>query len=351
LQCFLFQRISANDNSGIIRTGLVIQNWKIDNFEDRIAEGTFPIEVVLPIREKINLQIIHSPAVSRYGDVELSGMSDTWIRGTYAVVDDKIMVSAGLGLPTGKTGLKNDEAMLSSLLSNNIFKFRLPVFGQGVTVSSGVMYVNPVNEKLAIGGGINFVYQGKYAYLDYDFDPGEQIGLSLGFDYKLSSSASFNIDLLYTYYMKDKLNDVEIFGAASKIGVKGGLIYGNQKRLLKVVGYLRIAGKNEIWDGTTLITEPKNSNITQMELEALYKMRLSNLFSLDILFDGRSYIENDYGLGQADIFGIGLGNNIQLTPNVEVNVLFKQFLGDGYFYTNLRSFSGIELQIGTTIRL
>ena len=86
--------------------------------------------------------------------------------------------------------------------------------------------------------------------------------------------------------------------------------------------------------------------------KAKFSIKLSRLFSLDILFDGRSYIENEYGEWQADIFGGGISNNLYLTNNLEINILFKLFMGDAYFYGNdkIQDCSGREFQIGTIIR-
>ena len=81
--CPVLQEFAGANNNGVIRTSIVMQNWKIENVNNRIAEGTFPIEVILPLRKEINLQILHSPAISRFGNTKLSGLSDTWIRNSY----------------------------------------------------------------------------------------------------------------------------------------------------------------------------------------------------------------------------------------------------------------------------
>ena len=105
---------NSGGETGFIHTSIVMQNWKIDGVEDRIVEGSMPLFINLPVRQNFNLQISHSPAISRYGDLELSGLSDTWVRGIYVLPNNKMMLSMGLGLPTGKTALTDEEAMLSS---------------------------------------------------------------------------------------------------------------------------------------------------------------------------------------------------------------------------------------------
>lgn len=333
-----------------IHTSVVLQSWKIDGMDDDISEGTLPIEILIPINHKFNLQVSHSPAISRIDTIRLVGLSDTWLRSTYSFYDDKLMVSGGIGLPTGKRDLSQDETMLATLLGNNVFKFQLPVFGQGFTASGGIMYAHPISERFVIGGGANFVLQGKYKYLKYDFDPGEQIGLNLGFDYNHSPAAKFNFDFLYNYYMKDRIEKVE-HRVTPQIGAKARFIYNDNKKVIFIAGSLRLKGKSETTLGTTIIPDSTNSNITQMELTAFYRIELNEKLSFDVLFDGRSYIENEYRIGQADIFTLGLRNNIQLRPNIHLNISLKQSFGDGYFSEKIVKFSGREFQIGSTIEL
>jgi hypothetical protein len=106
----------------------------------------------------------------------------------------------------------------------------------------------------------------------------------------------------------------------------------------------RSSGKNETWNGVTLASEPYNSNITEREIDAIYHLKLSEMFSLNVLFEARSYVENEYGVGQADIFGGGIGNEIQLLDNLRLYSSFKLFTGDGYYLyqSGVPAFSGVE---------
>ena len=339
--------------TGFIRSMVVFQNWKIDGIDDRIAEGSLPIFINLPVRENMSLQILHSPAISRFGDSELSGLSDTWLRGSYVFPNNRLMLSAGLGIPTGKTELTAEEAALSSIMSQNVFRFRTPVFGQGLTASAGFMYAFPLSDRFTMGSGLNFVFKNKYKITENmqdDFNPGEQMGVTLGGSYRFSSGLSIDLDFIYTYFMADKIEDTEIFKAGNKYAVKGGLRYDGGRTMFLAVGRMRYSDKNDIWDGSALVAEEKNSSLFQMELDAVYRIKFSPLYSLDLLFEGRSYIENEYLLGQADIFGGGLGNNIQLTENWGVNLGFKIFLGDAYYNGIVPNYSGNELNIGTIVR-
>ena len=331
----------------LIRTSIIIQDWGIDGIENHISEGTLPIEIIYPINRKFNLNIYNSPAISRFGNKNINGLSDTWIRCLYNY-SNNIIFSCGAGIPTGTSQLTKEEYALANIINLNMFKFQVPIYGQGFTLSNGVITAYPINEKFVIGGGLNYVFRGKFKYcenLNHEFNPGDNIGLNLGLDYYHSDKINLNLDLLFTYYTNDKLNDTNIFGAATKKVIKFGFNYFTQKHLIWAIVRYRLSGKNEIWDGTTLITEPQNTNITERELNAIYQMNLSSYYAINFLVDLRSYVENDYGAGQADIFGGGIGNIIQILPNFKINVLFKFFIGDGYYNGTVNTFTGSEFRI------
>ncbi|MBN2602687.1 MAG: hypothetical protein JXA91_00965, partial [Candidatus Thermoplasmatota archaeon] len=206
--CFAQNEYQTQElNHRIITTSFVIQNWKIDGVDERIAEGTFPIDIIYPIHDNITVQFSHSPALSRFGETTLNGLSDTWLRSSYTFLDEKCAVSCGLGLPTGKTELTTEESKLDSLLSQNVFRFRLPVFGQGITANTGIAGAFPLSSKFAVGGGLNYVYRGKYKYrkdVSSTLDIGDQFGCTVGLDYYFSSKIRTNLDVIYTYFLNDK---------------------------------------------------------------------------------------------------------------------------------------------------
>ena len=340
------------NNKPIIRTSAVYQTWRLDNIDSTINETTIPIEVILPIRENISLQIYNSPAFSSFGKYELSGLSDTWIKGVYSFYNNKMMVSCGIGLPTGKADLDGKSAEMASVLSQNIFKFRMPVLGQGISGSFGYGMSHALSQNMAIGAGFNFIFQGEYKFMNYNFDPGNQYGMNVGLDYSVTPALKLSFDLLSNFYLADKINVAE-YKSDPKVSSLLNIIYFRGNNLLWVMGRLRKTSRSETSFGTTVFPDSANSNITEMELEAFYRMNFSPAFSLDIIFDGRSYIENKFGLGQADIFGGGIRSIFEITPKIKCNLMAKFFVGDTYFRREglILSTTGIELMFGTIYHL
>ena len=340
--------------NGILRTSFVLQIWSLETINDPISESTLPIEVIYPIRENLTLQFNHSPATSRFGGINISGLSDTWIRTTYGFKDNRTLFSIGLGIPTGKTKLKASELKLDSLLSLNAFKFRVPVFGQGLTLSTGLMYAYPMNETFTVGAGINYVFRGKYKYsklLITEYNPGDQVGINLGFDYLILPNLQSNFDLIISYYTADKFNDTEMFKSGAKFSTKLAMQYLLTSGYLWMRAYYSAKGKNEAWNEQVLVLKPqdKNYNIKLRELEVGAKLGLLEMLSIFLSGEVRSYVENDIKQGWVDILGAGVGYELQMSKRFSFSMGAKFYYGKGAFM-NIRPIptcSGFELQLGT----
>lgn len=343
--------------NGILRTGFVIQIWSVETINDPISESTLPIEVIYPIRENLTIQFNNSPAVSRFGGINMSGLSDTWIRTTYGFKNNRTLVSVGFGIPTGKTELNATELNLSGLLSQNAFKFRVPVFGQGLTLSAGVMYAYPINETFTVGGGINYVFRGQYKYSKLqtnEYNPGDQAGANLGFDYLILPNLRSNFDLIISYYTADKLNNTKMFVSGAKFSTKLALQYRITSGYLWMKAYYSAKGRNEAWNDQTLVLKPqdKNYNIKLRELEIGAKIGLLEILSIFVSGEIRSYVENDVKQGWVDLLGAGFGYELQMSKRFAFSMGAKFYYGDGAFMniTPIPNFSGFELQIGTQWR-
>lgn len=349
----------SQTTGGSVRTSLVLQYWSIETFDDLISEATVPIQVIYPVRENLNLQINHFPALSQFGTASMAGVSDTWIRTTYSFANDNAMASFGIGIPTGKTELDSMETILAKMLSQQSFKFQLPVYGTGLTLSGGGMYAYPVNDKFTVGGGVNFVYRGKYDYKYFPFyiknyDPGDQIGLNLGLDYMINESFRSTADFVYNYYTADKADGEKIFASGPRIMIKLGGQYQSGDNIYWLSAIYQTKGKNQIMDMVTdkMEAEENNSNIIIRELHLGGKFMLNESASVSVIGEVRSYVENELHHDWVDLAGGGFIGEYMISETLSVFTGIKMYFGDGYFYhpdpAKINpTFSGLDFQLGS----
>ena len=108
--------------------------------------------------------------------------------------------------------------------------------------------------------------------------------------------------------------------------------------MLIITGKYNHKGKIETEYGTTLISDSTNSNVNRFEIEAVYRFKLTQIYLIDFLLEERYYVENEYKKGQANIFGVGIRNNIRLAPNLVLYLEFENLFGNGYFNSGNSNF-------------
>jgi len=340
----------AAPEGGKLSTGFVYQKWTIENVTNPVSEGTFPIEVIYPFMENLQVQVSHLPALSQFGDSTLAGLSDTWIRTSYSLMNNQLALSLGIGIPTGKTELDSTEILITQLISQNSFKFRLPVFGQGLTLSGGAMYARPVNDLLTVGIGVNYVFRGPYKFSKlspFEYDPGDQIGGNIGVDYAFNPSLTTSFDCVYSHYFSDKLDTTKVFTSGANFTLKFSTEYKVDFGDLWLSFFYRAKSRNETWDGQALSPEAKNSNVTLRELELGSRFRLNEIVFINVLTELRSYAKNEYDTGSITIFGGGIGYDLVVARNFALSMGIKLFFGNGDLFNTNPSLTGNELHFGT----
>lgn len=81
----------------------------------------------------------------------INGITDTQLSFSYHFEPVNLIFNLGLNLPSGKKRFTSEEFQTSSLISTNIFNFKVPGFGQGLNISPGLTWAFPVNEKYSPG--------------------------------------------------------------------------------------------------------------------------------------------------------------------------------------------------------
>ena len=359
----LFSNTQANDNYIISQKGYIkimpsFQMWSIEGNYD-ISETSFPITVYYPISRKVNLSLRGNQA-NIAGDVNtLSGLTDTQLSCSYHLESAHLVFNVGLNLPSGKKELTVTEFQTSSQIAYSYFNFKVPGFGQGFNVSPGISWAFPFTDNFVFGLGANFQYKSGFkplAGMTDDYDPGDEILLTAGFDIKLAPTTTFAADFIYTTYGEDKMGSQTVFGSGEKIMVSGMLrSYQKYNELFLMVRY-RSKGKNSYAIGGIFQEEAEKTTPNYLEGIGYYKMRINDKFYLSILGEGRKFFKVDTYPANASFLGIlnslepniiGFGISPEFAPgkNLKIPLRFKYFFGD---FTGGTKITGIEAGLGVS---
>ncbi|MFH1941931.1 MAG: hypothetical protein ABIL68_07475 [bacterium] len=275
---------------GTVSMGVTYQKWSREGQNHPIEETVLPMTLFYPLRERVYLNVSNSPGSAQYHGIQLSGFSDTWIRTTYVFPGEKLMANVGVGAPTGKTGLTEEEFGLSSLLSENAFRFRLPCYGQGLCVRAGLALAHPVSENTVLGVGATYIHKLAYHPLDdadIEYHPGNEASLFVGLDTRIGSAGKWNWDVVYTLYEGDRLNEDLVYGSGNKLLVSSSLLLHAGNGMIGSFLRWRQKGKNEYWIGSSLEPESMNSNGNQLEMDVFWQFFENNTLAFRFLGEGR----------------------------------------------------------------
>lgn len=121
-------------------------------------------------------------------ELSLAGLADVRVRATGKFLGERLLLTVGGIVPTGKTELAADELSALRVLSAPALSFQTPVLGGGPGATVGLVLARPVGA-WAIAAGTSFEYRGSYTPATIvaglptlDFSPGEVVHFSLGMD-------------------------------------------------------------------------------------------------------------------------------------------------------------------------
>ena len=358
-----------------IQFGSTFQMWKVDGYFDPVTQFAFPTIINLPLGDNFSLNISNTPAFSWWKPqndrLSLTSISDTWVKANYFMLDEHILIFAGMGLPSGATRLDSSEyELVSQGLSRNIYRFNLPVYGQGFSFRGGVALAFPVTDRLVIGVGSHYLYRATYYPLQYtytytgangslmegelwdeSYNPGDEVVAHMGLDLQLGESLKVMFDGVYTHFGRDVLNDsTQVFGSGDKVAFYLGLYRPWDKNYLWGLLTFRQRGKNEILQGGYLAVESVNSNGFQIELNLIAKIFDFTEGGFRVYLDAR-YFEKDEFSDQEDwAIGGGVGVSYLIAPALQVNVMLKAFYGI-MNWERRRSAIGMDSSVGLILTL
>jgi len=326
---------NPSKSGGFVSVGLSHQRWTSEDREDPLQQTAVPIVCYYPVSPNWHLNLSNTPATASYRDSTISGLSDTWIRTTYVTPNERFMFNIGIGMPTGKTELSNEEFGLVVGLSENALRFRLPSYGQGFCGKVGGGVAFPMEGGSVIGLGLNYMIKSAYQYMadiDWEYDPGDEFNVVAGISVPVGRQGKWSTDIVYSIYSADQLNEQDILDAGDKILINTSLAYKMRSGFFYGAIRFRQRGKNDLFvpddqNGGTVSKISKKTIGDQVETDGLWQFTQWPKGGLSLLWDGRFFSENEDGNGNATIYGFGIGAQHQFSPTVTGNINIKLLMG------------------------
>ncbi len=339
---------------GTASASAVLNLWKVE--DEQVRQIAIPLTFLYPVNEQLQLTIGAGPAFSAFegsGEAALNGFSDTRFGGSYLFKNERLLAIFGINLPSGKHALNSEELSVANILALHAFDFTMPILGQGLDLSAGMVSAFPLGSMVA-GLGAGFLMRGAFEPFEnggVKYDPGEEITLSAAVDLPLARRKKVMIDANYTLYTADKVEGTKLFQAGNRITLQAMAWFPGESAGLLLMARDRIRAANKIVSDEDLIPERQNSNGNELELLAMVTLPRSAYTTLRGVVEGKIYSNNAYDIGGATIGGIGAGLSKTFTPHLSFELDGRFYFGsmetgvDAVGLTGLRATGGFKFRL------
>lgn len=296
-------------------------------FEDggpTITQWSAPLVAVVPFAERWQVSVRGSGASTGGENLQtLSGLSDVRAALSYSrpVGEGSVVVNASVNAPTGKEELTQGEFNTARLVSRNVYRFRVPSFGQGLGAGTGVTWAVPVSESVVLGLGGTFRYHGPYtptAGQQEEYDPGEEGRVTGGIDVRVGPASAVSADVTLYLYSTDTVGGVERFKAGNQLSGRVRFLREGDEYTVRILAQYRSQEKS-----TLPLREGANRALqvlpTRGLLRGQYRVPLSEAVALQLSATGRWYDETtayeSQTLGTVGLTGyFSIGESLTLSP-------------------------------------
>lgn len=174
-----------------------------------ISEFTLPLFAVIPVSPTLRFDIGTSYTTARVstasgpnqGASQISGFTDTQLRGTYTFGNDFVVLTGGLDLPTGRETVTSPEVIAAARIGSDFLEFPITSMGTGFGGTAGAAVARPFgdwNVGFAASMRVSSAYD---PYQDptgarLHFQPGDEYRARFGADHPLGTG---RITLGFTY--------------------------------------------------------------------------------------------------------------------------------------------------------
>lgn len=351
----LFSINYAQEDLGVISQARVInvssyyQSWEMANTSN-INEFSTPIFLYLPFGYAFNITA-HANFAKITGDnvQGISGFTDTQIALNYHFENANLLFTLGINLPSGKKQLTLNEFLSSSLISYSVFRFHVPNFGEGVGIAPGFTWALPLSDNVVAGIGATYQLKEGFKPLETfsdEYDPGDEILLTAGMDFRLNNTTSLSTDVIFTNFNTDKIGENEIFSSGNKWVFNLQFRKNINFNELWLFARYRSRSKNQLVQAGMLIDEQEKTTPNQVDVMAHYRMRFRQTMYFRILAEARFFQDTSSDFSGARLFGLGIMPEFSLSRNVMLPVRFLFFSGN---LKNKVDLNGFEAGLALTM--
>ncbi|MDY0110105.1 MAG: hypothetical protein RBT60_09235 [Candidatus Krumholzibacteria bacterium] len=315
--------------------GLIYTHWKLEGLGGELTLGQWllPINGFLPLGDDLEARYyvarVGNTLSTIAGDQELDGLTDLRVQIARSLARDRYLLSAGLNLPTGKTGLDPDgELPVMTLLTQNFMQLPARRLGEGFGLNLLAGTAATWGGR-RVGFSVAFNYEGAYEAYEGagDYDPGDSLVLTAGVQGG-RGPWTWHGDVAFTTHGDDQLDGRKVYSQGDQLGWQAGAQLARPNRRASVQARYLIRGRNEQFDAAESLASRLKVYGNELALAGtLAWVRFDGLYGGPVA-EFRRIAGNEYGFGGTTVLGFGLLAGRSLGRQFDLSGALRFFTGN-----------------------
>lgn len=250
-----------------------------------VSQLAVPLVAIMPFGERFSVDVSTAYASSSVeangaASSEISGLTDTQIRGNWRVGSDNVLFTFGVNVPTGQYSVPQDQQEAAGQIGNDFLFYPISSMGNGLAMTGGVAYARPFGA-WTLGAGASGRKSTEFAAFnlgtggDFRFTPADEYRLSFNADRPLRDG-EMSLGFTYSAFGED-IADTTTYSTGDRIiatagwttPVRGGDLFLSVWNLYRLEGEVlgEDAPAENVFNVTAAYSVPLRSLLVQPNLE------------------------------------------------------------------------------------
>ena len=216
--------------------------------DEKIQELAVPVFVSIPFGTRFTFDVGTSYALARVTSgaavSEISGLTDTQLRGNLTLGTDFVVLTGGVNLPTGKSTVDIDQVTAAGRIGSDFLAFPISNMGTGLALTGGIAIARPLGQwNIGFGGAVRRSSEYEpFGGQTLRFQPGDEYRARLGVDHT-AGNGRISLGLTYSAFGDDAAG-TSIYNTGNRFIAQGVLTnqIGNTNVTFAVYDVLRAPG-------------------------------------------------------------------------------------------------------------
>lgn len=314
-------------------------DWTLspESGDETISQMTLGLSGFLPLRDNFEARYQLMSGYNNLGyageETDITGLGDLRLLLSHSFSDDRLLLSAGLNLPTGKRELDTDgERQIIEFLSQDFLSLPMRRYGEGLGFNlqaGGAAVLGPFK----CGAGVVYDYCGSFKPYDGvgDYDPGDVLSLTATAAAEAGRMA-YTGDFGFSFFTTDALDGEEIYRQAPQFSTRLAATLSGDRISWSAGTRVILRGRNKRYslaDGAIDSQLKKYGDEYDVFLRAAFP--LGDSWNLGTMAGTRQILESEEELGSSSIlnFAVDLGGNLTSRLGLDLGFMYYTGSADG----------------------